>query len=87
MDEGWRMYFRGAIIYPLWNNIYSACSKDGLNWSQIEVNLGYQRWNFNERNAVAFPFVTRLGNEGYRMYYTGYWGTLFDQANIKKYSI
>ncbi len=59
----------GSHNLSIVDNIYSACSKDGLNWSQIEVNLGYQRWNFNERNAVAFPFVTRLGNEGYRMYY------------------
>jgi predicted GH43/DUF377 family glycosyl hydrolase len=85
IGDEWRIFFRGADIYPLWNNIYTARSIDGLRWEGVKICLKYQRWNMNERNAVAFPFITKVENLGYRMYYTGYWGTLFDRSTIKHY--
>ncbi|NMB53287.1 MAG: hypothetical protein GYA15_01185 [Leptolinea sp.] len=84
--EGWRIYFRRAEIYPIWNTIYTAYSTDGLSFEAGVECLKYQRWNFHERNAVGFPFVLPLTTGGYRMYYTGYWGFLFDQKIIKEYT-
>lgn len=85
-EDGWRIYYRASEIYPLWNSIYTSFSKDGLNWEKGVECLRYQRWNINERNAVAFPFVIKINESSYRMYYTGYWGFLFDKNIIKQYS-
>jgi predicted GH43/DUF377 family glycosyl hydrolase len=83
--DGWRIYYRVAKIYPIWNSIYTAYSSDGIVWEDGIQCLNYQRWNFRERNAVAFPFVMPIKNSGFRMYYTGYWGYLFDKKTIEMY--
>ena len=83
--NGWRMYFRGADLLPLWNNIFTAFSKDSLHWNVERMALQFRRWNRYERHAVAFPFVVPLPDGRYRMYYTGYWGNLFDFSTVRYY--
>jgi hypothetical protein len=81
---GWRIYFRGSDIAPLWSQIYSAFSPDGLDFNVEGIRLSYRRFGF-ERHGVAFPHVTKIPGGGFRMYYTGYWGLLFDHKVVAYY--
>lgn len=82
---GWRMYFRGSDIPPLWSNIFTALSEDGLTWRVEGIVLKFRRFSFTERHAVGFPFVVPIENGYFRMYYTGYWGNLIDFKIVSAY--
>ncbi|KAA3646357.1 MAG: hypothetical protein DWQ07_09060 [Chloroflexi bacterium] len=83
--DGYRMYFRGGNLLPIWNNIFTAFSNDGINWTIEGSALIFLRWHRYERHAVAFPYVLPIEDNKYRMYYTGYWGHLVDRPIIKHY--
>ena len=85
MQGGYRMYFRGGDLLPLWNNIFTAVSKNGLQWEIEGISLEYRRCHRYERHAVAFPYVLPIDNDRYRMYYTGYWGHILDGPIIRRY--
>lgn len=85
LQGGYRMYFRGGDLLPLWNNIFAAVSTDGLQWEVEGISLEYKRHHRHERHAVAFPYVLPIENGRYRMYYTGYWGHILDGSIIKRY--
>ncbi|MCL1915378.1 MAG: hypothetical protein FWG17_01495 [Desulfovibrionaceae bacterium] len=70
--EVW-LWFRGSDCMPLDSNIYVAQSKDGLVFSGIQKVLAYSKWRHHERHGIAFPHVAAT-EEGFRMYYAGYWG-------------
>jgi predicted GH43/DUF377 family glycosyl hydrolase len=72
-QELFRMYFRGADRNPLQNCIYSAISQNGIDWN---IETGF-RLDFNgpyEGHGVECPYVFKLSQHRFRMYYTGYFG-------------
>lgn len=80
--EGWRMYFRGGDKLALGNDIYWASSANGLDWCVQGIALKHEKKSRHERHAVAFPFVSRLIDGRWRMFYTGYWGRHWKEHRI-----
>ena len=76
------MYFRGGDKLALDNDIYWASSEDGILWQVQGVALAHATNHHFERHAVAFPFVMRLSDGRWRMFYTGYWGRHWRELEV-----
>lgn len=83
-DGGWRMYYRSGHSSALGNDIYWASSHDGLKWKLEGISFSHDKKHSFERHAVAFPFVLKLADGYWRLYYTGYWGKHFlEQSTLR----
>ncbi len=83
--HGLRMWFRCSNRFPLESNIYIASSNNGREWSEPQRCLSFSRFRLRERHGVGFPFVMQDG-QILRMYYTGYWGNIFEGQTARTYA-
>jgi predicted GH43/DUF377 family glycosyl hydrolase len=78
------LWFRGSDLMPLNSNLFIAQSKDGLIFSAPKKVLTYSKWHPYERHGIGFPHITTT-KQGFRMYYTGYWGNWNCKTTVDYY--
>lgn len=71
----WQMLFRGSAQLALNSCLYLAQSSDGLTWQPPTKILEPSSESPYERHGVGFPFLFPIDEGGWRLYYTGWWGS------------
>jgi len=83
----WSMIFRGSSQLALNSQLFLAISQDGLNWQEPKEVLSPEQNNPNEKHGVGFPFVMALGNERWKLFYSGWWGKHWkERATLKHWT-